>query len=86
MKTKFKYKGYTFKPLAQKVDNLSFAEISKRIKSDRDLGFSRYKWGQVEYNYNDFYKASGDSKADLFLCIENGNTYLPGERELFLFN
>ena len=35
--------------------------------------------------YEEFYKKSSDKEADLFLCLENGLIYIPGENELFLY-
>ena len=84
MKT-FKYHGLTFRPVGKTT--LDFFGISKRIESDRDLGLSVYKWHKGEkYNYDEFYKASGDSCSDLFMCVDNGNVYIPGKNELFKYN
>lgn len=38
------------------------------------------------YNYEDFYAGSTEQECDLFLCVENGKLYLPGENYLFLWN
>jgi hypothetical protein len=84
MEKDFEYNGYTFRPLGEV--GLSFSQIGKRISSDRDLGMSRYAWSKGEkYNYDKFYEASGNSQADLFLFLENGNVYIPANNELFLF-
>lgn len=80
----FEYNGYTFRPLGDK--NMSFEAACRRISSDRELGMSTYEWSKGEkYNYEAFYKASGNSLSDLFLCLENGKVYIPGNNELFLF-
>ena len=72
----FKYNGYTFRPLGDK--NMSFEAACRRISSDRELGMSTYEWSKGEkYNYEAFYKASGNSQSDLFLCLENGKVYIP---------
>ena len=84
MEKEFKYNGYTFRPLGK--TGLSFSQLSKRISRDKDLGMSTYEWSKGEkYNYDKFYEASGDSQSDLFLCLENGNVYIPANNELFLF-
>jgi hypothetical protein len=84
MEKDFEYNGYTFRPIGKK--NMYFEEACRRISSDRDLGISTYSWSKGEkYNYDEFYKASGNSQSDLFLCLENGKVYIPGNNELFLF-
>lgn len=84
MEKGFKYNGYTFRPLGK--TNLTFGQTGKRISQDRELGMSTYEWSKGEkYNYDKFYEASGNSQADLFLCLENGNVYIPSNNELFLF-
>ena len=84
----FEYGGYTFFPLRRftKEEN-DFYVISRRIEEDRDMGMTEYKERQkVPYNYHDFYKAATDSNVDIFCCVENGKSYVPGERMLFLYH
>lgn len=84
MEKDIKYNGYTFRPLGKK--DVSFEAACRRISSDRELGISTYSWSKGEkYNYDKFYEASGNSYSDLFLCLENGNVYIPGNNELFLY-
>lgn len=33
--------------------------------------------GKYQYNYEDFYKASGAKGFDIFICKENGKQYVP---------
>ena len=35
------------------------------------------------YSHKNFYEASGNSKCDVFKCLENRKLYLPAENELF---
>lgn len=82
---RFRYHGILFEDLGLSVSNLSFSQKSKRISQDRELGMSKYEWGKYPYDYEAFYKAANDSQSDLFLCVENGNVYIPGNNELFLW-
>ena len=63
----------------------------KTVKTDINLGFFRRnnisgRKQKYPYSYENFYEASGDSEADIFMCIENNKIYIPGENELFLYN
>ena len=58
----------------------------RNIRSDRELGLSKYDWKKSEYSHEKFYEASGDSKCDIFRCIENGKLYVPAENEIFQYN
>lgn len=79
MEKEFKYNGYTFRPIGK-------MGVSFRLRRDKELGISAYEWSKGEkYDYDKFYEASGNSRSDLFLCIENGNVYIPCINELFLF-
>ena len=79
---RFRYLGVIFEDLGV---NISENYAIKRISSDKDLGMSRYYWGSLPYTYEGFYKAAKDSKSDLFRCVRNGKTYIPGNNELFLY-
>lgn len=46
---------------------------------------STYKWKKRTYSYDGFYAASPVKDCDLFLCLENGQVYLPAANELFIF-
>ena len=80
----FIYKKYHFEPHGQILPKMSFTDISKKLKSDQKLNFNKYKGG-TGWSYEEFYKKSSDKEADLFLCLENGLIYIPGENELFLY-
>ena len=83
----FEYLGLQFMPIKKLGKNMDFMTISRFLKSDFDLGMSTYDWwkNKKDYNYNDFYKASGDSECDIFKCIENGKNYIPCGNELFQY-
>lgn len=95
----FEFGGYHFKPerkfrkgeIEEPLENDSRprktdAQYAMRnMKSDRTLGLSTYEWQKADYSYEKFYAASGGSDCDLFRCVENGNLYVPGENELFLY-
>ena len=58
--------------------------IYNAISQNKKLNFNKYKGGNG-WSYEEFYKKSSDKEADLFLCLENGLIYIPGENELFLY-
>ena len=80
----FIYKNYHFEPIGQISDKISFSILSRKIKSDKELNFNRYN-SESRWSYKEFYKKSTDKPADLFRCVENGNIYIPGENELFMY-
>ena len=89
----FKFGNYHFKPYRK----YSKGEMSKdktvsdstlrRMSSDFGLGVSAYEWKKdgTDYSHANFYAASGNSDADIFVCVENGKLYVPAENELFLY-
>lgn len=81
MPNSFTYKGYHF--TAYKQINLTFAALSRCIGRGQ-LNFHKYEGGKG-WSYKNFYKASGNSTMDIFLCQETGEFYIPGENELFLY-
>ena len=84
----FFYCGHHFHPLLQlDKQKVNINRLIKLLYSDQELGMSTYAWRRLPYNYHEFYEAAnivGARNIDLFLCIENGKTYIPGENELFL--
>ena len=98
----FKYSGYHFKPYRQfrKGEVTRRLEGDSRpwktdvqyemrnMRSDHELGLSRYDWKKADTNYTheEFYAASGNSDADIFVCVENGKLYVPYENELFQYD
>ncbi len=80
----FAFGGYHFVPIGNFKESYDLEEVMRsQIRSDPELGISKYDWGTAEYSHAAFYEASGNSTADIFLCVENGRCYLPGENELF---
>jgi hypothetical protein len=62
-----------------------FFSVTRGLRSDTDLGFFAADYGgqqKRDYNYEEFYKASTDKKADIFVCMENGKAYVPCGYEL----
>ena len=97
----FSFCGYHFKPVRQfragevnrhlKGDSRAWKNDAqyemRNMSSDRGLGLSKYNWkkADTEYSHEGFYAASGNSDADIFLCLENGKVYVPAENELFQY-
>lgn len=76
-KAVFEYGDKHFIPFRTLTKSEStFDTASKKIRSESSPS---------EYNYGDFYSKSTDKKCDLFLCLENNKLYLPGEKELFIW-
>lgn len=86
--TCFEYGGYQFFPLRRfdKGEDDFFA-LSKRLESDPSVGLSEYKERQkFPYSYDGFYKAATNPNYDIFCCVENGKSYIPATRELFVYH
>ena len=88
----FEYCGFHFVPIRKldKSENSDIRTLTRSIATDIALGFFRTndilgRRQKHPYSYEDFYKASGNSKCDIFKCIENSKLYIPGENELFLY-
>lgn len=88
----FEYGGFHFVPSRKfnKVEKNNIRCITKNLASDKNLGFFRTndilgRTQKYPYSYENFYKASNNSEADIFICIENNKLYTPGENELFLY-
>jgi len=82
----FKYQGYHFKPLRQftKKDG-DFYDIARRLRRDAELGMMEADYAGKQkhpYSYKEFYDASPDKEADIFLCLENQKEYIPCQHEL----
>lgn len=67
------YGGYTFSPV-RNFEGEEFETITKHLRSDRELGFSKYDGAKHLWSYEDFYKACSANKraqnCDIFYCIE----------------
>jgi len=80
----FEYGGYHFKAVGN-LPQTTFQKIAQKLYSDRGLGISRYDWGTHDYSHESFLSAArekGVSFFDVFLCVENGNVYVPCKNEL----
>ena len=80
----FEYNKFHFLPV-RNINDIERKEGVAHIRSDRELAMAVYtfSWVKWPWDYNEFYRASGGSKADLFLCVESGRLYIPGSNELF---
>lgn len=82
----FKYQGYHFKPLRQFTQkDGDFFDITRRLKRDDELGMMEADYAGKQkrpYSYKDFYAASPNKEADIFLCLENQKEYIPCQHEL----
>ena len=81
----FVYQGYSFVPVGRLPERSTLENTTPFLASDPSLGMSRYENGRRAYSHDDFYKASGNSTADVFRCEDNGKLYLPGDNELFAY-
>lgn len=74
--------AFTFAELGI-ADNLH--SLSKSLSRDPVTGLNNYG-ASDNWNYDEFYKKSGDSDKDIFRCVETGRFYVPAGHELFLFS
>ncbi|MCD8089480.1 MAG: DUF3849 domain-containing protein [Clostridiales bacterium] len=81
----FEYQGYHFKPIGNFLSKDDFNSLSRNIVSHSSPYMSVYEDSEIAYFRNDFYRASNNSKADVFLCVETGKIFTPGENMLFEF-
>ena len=86
--TCFEYGCYHFFPLRRfEKGEGDFFALSKRLESDPPVGLSEYKERQkFPYSYDEFYKAATNPNYDIFCCVENGKSYVPATRELFVYH
>ena len=88
----FEYGGYHFKPVRQ----FRKGEIDKRLENDsrpwkNDAQFAMRNMGTLikppeGYSHEEFYAKSGDSKADIFKCIETGYLFVPCANGLRIYD
>ena len=76
----FEYQGYHFEAVGVLPEGLEGKELINQTRGNTGLHLTAY---DGLYSYEEFYKASGSSKADIFRCMETGRNYIPGENELF---
>lgn len=86
-KQAFEYMSYHFIPVRQFNKKEDFFTVTRRLKSDLELGFfddDYYGKGsrKAAYAYQDFYAAATDKECDIFQCLENGKLYAPCTHEL----
>lgn len=90
----FTYGGYTFEPRGQ-FKNYGFKMGKRKVYHDiicKALHYAcwenRFKVadGDEPYDYDEFYKASGDSEAEIFYCKETGELYVPCGGVLMVFD
>lgn len=82
----FLYQGYHFKPMRKFTEkDGDFYNRARRLKHDAELGMMEADYnGQQKhpYSYKEFYAASTDKTADIFLCFETQKEYAPCTHEL----
>lgn len=88
----FKYGGYTFEPRGQFKDfgiepgKREMVEITRALHiADWNNRFNVAD-GNEHFDYDEFYKASGGSDADVFYCPETGELYVPSAKVLNVFD
>ena len=90
METKtFNYGGFTFEPKGQFKDYGIKPGKNELRNICRALHYCNSGFvadGDKKFNYEDFYKAAGDSKDDVFLCKETGELYVPCAAVLCIFD
>lgn len=81
----FTYKGFTFQPLRKFQKRESWDYVARHV-STRGVFLSKASQmiGTVVggWDYDDFYKASGNSKCDIFTCDEHPGMWVPGPNYL----
>lgn len=88
-KTRFQYGGYTFVPDGTfkshgiKKGKREFYYLSRALHYPNSGCVAD---GDEKFDYEEFYRASGDSKDDIFLCEENGERYVPCAKVLAVFD
>lgn len=83
----FEYKGFHFEPFASFKAYNWYRYCKKEKRFNRICSLTLYSelFDREEWNMEEFYKASGNSKMDVFKCKETGKLYVPGSGFLFLF-
>jgi hypothetical protein len=93
--TVFEFRGFHFKPNR----NFRYGEVDMQLEGDSRLWKTdaSYQFRNMasdpdmralksENLYVAFYGIATKSTADIFVCVENGKLYVPGDSELFLYN
>ncbi len=79
----FEYQGYHFEPVGKFSPETSFrGNDDEWLVGNNELCLKNYD-GLGRYSYNDFCNATSHKNVDVFMCMETGDVYTPGEHELF---
>lgn len=76
----FEYNGFHYVPI--RSFNKEEKEMSLKGMSAYLRDAKGTRAGTVAYDYHEFYAASGNSKADIFLCVETSKHCIPCENSL----
>ena len=85
----FSYGKYTFIPYREYTPDEKQMDLKQlmdkfKLRSDPDLGMSKYPGKKAEYDWNSFIDTANKSgSADIFYCRETDRYYIPGENEMF---
>ena len=85
----FSYGDYTFVPYREYTSDEKQKDLRQltdkfQLRSDPDLGMSKYPGNKAEYDWNSFIDTANKSgSADIFYCRETDRYYIPGENEMF---
>jgi hypothetical protein len=88
----FKYGGYTFESRGQfkdfgiKPGKREMVEITSALHIVDWNNRFNVADGNEHFDYDEFYKASGGSDADVFYCPETGELYVPSAKVLHVFD
>ena len=82
--SEFTYKSLKFTPLRQFKPYEDFRFISKRLQSIGIHNNPSIKGGVIrDWDYDEFYKAAGDSNEEVDIFLFDGKQVVPCEGELF---
>lgn len=78
----FSYGGYYFVPVGV-LNGIPFDQVVRSTMAFVNPHMSSFRENDIPYTYEGFYKAAGNTDADIFRCIETDGLYIPGSEELF---
>jgi len=91
----FEFRGFHFKPHR----NFKYGEVDRQLEGDSRLWKTDMSYQcrnlasdpeirllKSENLHTEFYSVANNSTADIFVCVENGKLYVPGNNELFLYS
>lgn len=89
----FEYNGFHFAPVGTFPKNQTYSQTICLVSTCTEPFWfcadgenSRRCACALPYTHESFYAASGNSPADVFLCIETGLFYVPATNELFVYD